>query len=250
MIQTEIRTVDISEIKPNPDNPRTITDKALDQIKSSLVEFPEMMQLREIVVDENMIILGGNMRYHGLMQLGEETAIAKIVTGLTPHQKREFIIKDNSQFGQWDMDALANQFSGEPLHEWGLEVPEAFTDPIGDHNIYTRNIEAPIYEPKDEAPPDPSTLLDDTKTKELRAEIDSSDIPGEIAEFLSAAAGRHTVFDYKLIAEYYAHAAPDIQTLMENSALVIIDFDRAIELGYVRLSEEIAAQYTEDYGDA
>ena len=89
----------------------------------SLQDFPEMLELREIIVDENNIILGGNMRYRALKQIGEKECIAKIVTGLTADQKREFIIKDNSNFGEYDMDALANLWSDLPLAEWGVDVP-------------------------------------------------------------------------------------------------------------------------------
>jgi len=113
---------------------------------------------------------------------------------------------------------------------------------------YTRNIQAPIYDPKGEKPAI-NELYDETRTKELLAEIEASDLPEEEKEFLRVAARRHTVLNYKRIAEYYAHSDLNIQALMENSALVIIDFDKAIELGYVKLSENIAAQYHEDYGD-
>lgn len=79
-----------------------------------------MMELREIVVDENMMILGGNMRYRALKEAGEKECIAKIADGLTPEQKREFIIKDNASFGEWDMDILANVFDDLPLVDWGI----------------------------------------------------------------------------------------------------------------------------------
>ena len=113
---------------------------------------------------------------------------------------------------------------------------------------YTRNIQAPIYEPKGEKPAI-NELYDETRTNELLAEIESSELPESEKEFLRVAARRHTILNYKRIAEYYAHSAQNVQALMENSALVIIDFDRAIELGYVKLSEQIAAQYHKDYGD-
>lgn len=114
----------LSQIKLNPDNPRRIGKVEMERLVKSLKEFPEMMQLREIVVDENNIILGGNMRYRALKQIGEKECIAKIVTGLTADQKREFIIKDNAAFGQYDMDALANLWSDLPLVEWGVDLPE------------------------------------------------------------------------------------------------------------------------------
>jgi len=114
----------LSQIKPNPTNPRKIGKVEMERLVKSLQDFPEMMELREIIVDENNIILGGNMRYRALKQIGEKECIAKIVTGLTVDQKREFIIKDNSAFGQYDMDALANLWSDLPLVEWGVDLPE------------------------------------------------------------------------------------------------------------------------------
>ena len=125
MIKIEVRRVNIFDIKPNPDNPRTIGKKEMNSLVKSMKEFPEMLQLREIVVDENMTILGGNMRYRGLQQLGENECVAKIVTGLTDEQKREFIIKDNGEsWGQWDFDALANGWGDMPLTDWGVGLPE------------------------------------------------------------------------------------------------------------------------------
>jgi len=120
----------LSQIKPNPTNPRKIGKVEMERLVKSLQDFPEMMELREIIVDENNIILGGNMRYRALKQIGEKECVAKIVTGLTVDQKREFIIKDNSNFGSYDMDALANLWSDLPLVEWGVDLPDDWLNPI------------------------------------------------------------------------------------------------------------------------
>lgn len=117
----------LSQIKLNPDNPRSIGKVEMERLVKSLQDFPEMLELREIIIDENNIILGGNMRYRALKQIGEKECVAKIVTGLTLDQKREFIIKDNSSFGQYDMDALANLWSDLPLAKWGVDLPEDWT---------------------------------------------------------------------------------------------------------------------------
>ncbi|MFH2018839.1 MAG: ParB N-terminal domain-containing protein, partial [bacterium] len=114
----------LSKIQLNPDNPRTITGPALEKLIKSLKGFPEMMELREIVVDENMTVLGGNMRILALQKSGAKTCTAKVVTGLTDDQKREFIIKDNSEFGQWDFDLLANGWGELPLVDWGVDLPK------------------------------------------------------------------------------------------------------------------------------
>ena len=133
-MNVETQTVKLSAIRPNPDNPRTITGKDMDRLVKSLQDFPEMMELREIVVDETMTILGGNMRYQALKKSGAKEATAKIVKGLTPEQKREFVIKDNSNFGEWNMEALANEWADLPLAEWGLDLPSHLFDPIPDEN--------------------------------------------------------------------------------------------------------------------
>jgi len=123
-MKVEIKKVDISDIKPNPDNPRQINKTQMERLEKSLKEFPDMMQLREIVCDEDLTILGGNMRYLALKSAGEKEAIVKIASGLTPEQKREFVIKDNASFGEWDIDVLANAWDDLPLVDWGVDLPE------------------------------------------------------------------------------------------------------------------------------
>ena len=123
-MKTSIKTVKITDIKLNPDNPRTITGKKMTDLVKSMTSFPEMLNIREIVVDETMTILGGNMRYLALKKSGAKECTAKIVTGLTPEQKREFVIKDNAGFGEWNFDELANEWADLPLAEWGVDLPE------------------------------------------------------------------------------------------------------------------------------
>jgi ParB-like chromosome segregation protein Spo0J len=124
MMKVEIKEVKISEIKLNPNNPRRISKQDMDRLVKSLAEFPDMLNIREIVVDETMTILGGNMRYLALKKSGAKAATAKIVSGLTKEQKREFVIKDNSNFGEYDFDALANGWGDLPLVDWGVDLPE------------------------------------------------------------------------------------------------------------------------------
>lgn len=113
---------------------------------------------------------------------------------------------------------------------------------------YSSKVEAPIYEPKNKKP-HLLELYNTYKTNRLILEIQNSQIEDEEKEFLIEAAKRHTVFHYENIADYYSHASKDMQLLMEKSALVIIDFDKAIQLGYVRLCDEIREQYMTEYGE-
>ena len=114
---------------------------------------------------------------------------------------------------------------------------------------YSSKIKAPIYTPSAEKP-SIFKLYDNTKTKELVENILKSNVSKEEKDFLIEAARRHIVFDYRLIADYYANSDKEMQELMEQSALVIIDFNKAIEYGYAELSEEIADQYLKDTENA
>lgn len=126
--------VPLSQIRPNEDNPRLIKEEKFKKLVKSLREFPEMIELRPIVVDEGWTVLGGNMRLRALQELKVQEAPVTQVEGLTPEQKREFIIKDNASFGDWDWDILANQWDAELLPDWGLDVwiPDLDPDQLGE----------------------------------------------------------------------------------------------------------------------
>lgn len=113
---------------------------------------------------------------------------------------------------------------------------------------YSSKIEAPIYEPKNKKP-HLLELLEDSKTKRIIREIQASNVSEDEKLFLIEAAKRHTVFHYENIADYYSHSSKEMQHLMERSALVIIDFNKAIEYGYIRLCDDIKSQYLEEYGE-
>ncbi len=128
-------------------------------------------------------------------------------------------------------DMLRATVTGQSLQEI---IEEAAINPA--ENPYTHKVETPIYTPTGEVP-DIGSLTNTTRRDVLVANVEAAAIPDEVKRFLRAAAERHVVFDYRLVAEYYANASPEIQRLMEDSALVIVDFNRAIELGYVNLHE-------------
>jgi len=112
----------INELKPNLDNPRIIKDDKFKKLVQSIKDFPEMLELRPIIVDENMTILGGNMRHKACIEAGLKEVHVKIAKGLTEEQKKEFIVKDNVGFGEWEWDILANEWNSLDLSEWGLDV--------------------------------------------------------------------------------------------------------------------------------
>lgn len=115
--------VKISEVKPNDSNPRIIKDDKFKKLVRSIKEFPQMLEIRPIVVDENNIVLGGNMRLKACKEAGLKDVYIIKASELTEEQKQEFIIKDNVGFGEWDWDMIANEWDVEKLDEWGLNVP-------------------------------------------------------------------------------------------------------------------------------
>ena len=129
------QTVPINEVKSNPNNPRIIKDDKFKKLVASIKELPQMLQLRPIVVNEDMIVLGGNMRLKACKEAGlKEIPIIK-ASELNEEQQRAFIIKDNVGFGEWDWDALANEWDAEQLEEWGLDVWKVEEEPSLDELI-------------------------------------------------------------------------------------------------------------------
>jgi hypothetical protein len=115
--------MNINEIKPNPNNPRIIKDDKFKKLVKSIQDFPQMLELRPIVIDENNIVLGGNMRLKACIEAGLTDVPVKQAKELTEEQKKEFIVKDNVGYGEWDWDDLANNWDVEDLTEWGLDIP-------------------------------------------------------------------------------------------------------------------------------
>ena len=121
--------VKISEVKLNPNNPRLIKDDKFKKLVQSIKDFPEMLKIRPIVVNKDMIILGGNMRYKACKEAGLKE-IPIIITDLTEEQQREFLIKDNTSGGEWDWEVLANEWDAEQLEAWGLDIPNFEVDEV------------------------------------------------------------------------------------------------------------------------
>ena len=118
----KIENVKLSDIKLNPNNPRLIKDDKFKKLVQSIIDFPEMLKIRPIVVNEDMIILGGNMRFKACKEAGlKEVPIIK-TKGLSEEKQREFLIKDNIAGGEWDWNLLANEWDELKLTEWGLDV--------------------------------------------------------------------------------------------------------------------------------
>jgi DNA modification methylase len=142
----------LSDIKPNPDNPRIIKDDKFAKLVKSIKEFPEMLKIRPLVVNADMVVLGGNMRLKACQAAGLTEVPVILANDLTPEQEREFIIKDNVGFGEWEWETLANEWDANQLAEWGLDIPD-----------FEKVTEEGLTDPDEvpEAPFTPTTVLGD-----------------------------------------------------------------------------------------
>jgi hypothetical protein len=129
MSNPAITILPIEQIKLNDANPRYIKENRFEQLVQSLIEFPDMLHIRPIVIDENGVALGGNMRMHAALRLAYTEVPTIRVVGWSEEKKREFIIKDNASFGEWDWDVLGNEWSDQPLEAWGIDLPKDWLEP-------------------------------------------------------------------------------------------------------------------------
>jgi ParB-like chromosome segregation protein Spo0J len=127
--------VSIKDIKPNPNNPRLVKDDKFKKLVQSIKDFPQMLDIRPIVVNKDMIVLGGNMRLKACKEAGLKDIPIIKAEDLTEEQQREFIIKDNVGYGEWDWELIANEWDAQKLNEWGLDIPDFAIAPTEDELI-------------------------------------------------------------------------------------------------------------------
>jgi hypothetical protein len=253
----KIEQLPTADLIPYARNSRTHTDFQVAQIASSIREFGFT---NPVLIDaENGIIAG-----HGRVMAASKLGLAKVpcirLAHLTETQKRAYIIADNKLAlnAGWDEEMLALELADLRELDFDLDLTgfeaegiEAILNPPepgdGLSDDYTHKVDAPVYEPKGDHPP-ASELINRVRADELAKQIEKAKLPADIAEFLKVAASRHIIFDYGKIAEFYCHADKTTQELMEDSALVIIDFKKAMQLGYVKLKEEIADALESEQG--
>jgi len=253
--ELKIDYVATADLVPYSNNSRTHSEKQVAQVASSIQEFGFT---NPILIDENQGIIAGHGRLLAAQKLGLSEVPTITLEGLTEAQRKAYVIVDNKLAlnAGWDDDMLKVEM--ERLQEMSFdldvlgfdekELMAILDDSDGDGDAYTKKVDIPTYEPSEQKP-EITDLYDDNRTQALIDEIEQSDIPIEEKTFLKRAAGRHTVLNFELIADYYAHSDTKMQELMENNALVIIDFQKAIQQGYVVLSDKISEQYDKDYGD-
>lgn len=252
-----IKTVPVDSLTPDPLNARRHGARNLDAIKNSLDRFG---QRRPLVVTEDLVVVAGNGTLEAAKSLGWDRIAVTVYPG-TEEEARAYSIADNrtAELAEWDRTMLLStieDLSAElrPFTGFTLEEAEEETKPEGDEKAekvskYTAAVNVPQYQPTGERPATTS-LLDRTRTRSLQNRIQATPgLPDDVREFLLYAAERHTVFDYRLIAEFYAQADAQTQQLMEDSALVIIDVEDAIRLGYVKMMDALTQMRLEDSGE-
>lgn len=250
--------VHIDDVKPWENNPRN-NDHAVAHVAKSIERFGWGAPI--IARRSDGVIIAGHTRHKAAQHLGMDKVLVRYMD-LDPAQSAALALADNklNELADWNGDQLTEvlqDLADQSFDLSGLGWDESSLDEILnqdsmsflDEEKYTPKIVPPTYEPKGDNPPT-SSLYDTAKTDELLNQISTVEMPEEVAVFLRHAASRHTVFDYEKIAEFYCHASPEVQHLMESSALVIIDFDRAIAEGFVRMTQELAGIAALDGSDA
>jgi len=237
-----LETVAIESLNLDPNNARRHSKKNLDAISASLNKFGQ----RKPIVVHNGVVIAGNGTLEAAKSLGwNEISITRCPDNWDADTAMAYALADNrsSELAEWGDDVLAAQLKelderGWDLSDLGFTSKEFEDIKAGEENPYTKTVNLPQYEIVGDKPV-MSDLFNEDKAKELRNEILAADLPEDVQDFLIMAANRHTVFNYSKIAEYYPHATPEIQELMEKSALVIIDLDDAIRYGYAAFVETI-----------
>lgn len=249
----EIEYVALDKLTPYARNSRTHSAEQVKQIAASIREFGFT---NPVLIDDDETIIAGHGRVLAAQHL-QLTDVPCIRLGyLTETQRRAYVIADNKLAlnAGWDEQLLKLEL--EELHLDGFDLgkigfgADEMSAVLGlsnaefgdESSIYTHKVQAPTYTPTGEKPSF-NEIVNRERHDELIAEINSSNADDETKQFLRLAATRHLRFNYQNVAEWYAHQTPEIQSLAEASALVIIDFERAIELGYVKLTQDIKDVY-------
>ena len=242
------------DLIPFVHNWRTHPDGQRKAVAASLTELGYFSPVEAWTAEDGrLVLLDGHLRQELIAaDIGPETEIPVVILDLTEDEaKKAILVKDPlAGMAEANEEMLAGLLAEVDLSsdEWAemsarlnalAWIGDAGAEEAKDDDrAYTDKIEAPVYKPNGEKPPI-AAMINRDKTKELVAGIDAADLPADIKDFLRLAAERHTVFNFRQIAEFYCHAEAMLQDLMERSGLVIIDFSKAIEYGFVHLTERL-----------
>ena len=236
-----LKEMRVDDLIPYENNPRK-NDAAVDAVAASIREFGFKVP---IIADADNVIVAGHTRLKAAKKLGLETVPVIMADDLTEDQIKAFRLADNKtgELAEWDFEKLETELaaisSDIDMAAFGFSIPEDDEgDGDEDDDPYSDKTNIPQYDITGVVP-DLSECVDESKTNELLEEIENSDLGFKEKDFLRKAAQRHLAFNYRNVAEYYAAASPEMQKLMEKSALVIIDYNDAIMNGYTKLSQRI-----------
>ena len=238
----------INRLKTNQNNPRIIKDDKFKKLVKSIQDFPEMMEKRPMVcvtdTDGKLYPLGGNMRLKALQELKYKEipdAWIMLADEWSEEKRKEFTIKDNVGFGEWDWDTLANEWNVEELTEWGLDIP-MLNDKDEQQEIEDLfSIELPFYTPSEDLP-NVNDLARTNTTKELNEKIDSLKIDDELKSILKIRASFFTDFNFQKIADYYAQQTDEVKEVFEDLGMVILAPKEALKRGFINLKNEITEE--------
>jgi hypothetical protein len=253
----ELKRVRAGDLIPNPKNWRTHPTAQQDALRGVLAEVGYASALIARETDDGLMLVDGHLR----AETTPDAEVPVLVLDINEAESDLLLAtldplaamagqNDDRLAGLLETVSSSNDTVNALLQTLvngyePLMIPES--EPLD--SKYSQIVDSPIYEPSG---PKPSIddLSDRVTADELIREIREADLPGDIERFLLDAAERHVAFNYQRIANYYAHAPAGIKSLMEHSALVVIDYDQAIERGFVQLKEDVDAAFHEDYPDA
>ena len=239
----------LTDIHPYENNPR-FNDEAVDAVAASIQEFGFKVP---IVLDSEGVIVAGHTRWKAALKLQLEEVPCVVADDLSPEQIKAFRLSDNkvAELAYWNEEALAKELeeiADIDMSAFGFDGEESDLGDEMEDDTYTAAVNIPQYEVTGKKPTI-AEMLDTEKADTLIAKIQGSGVSEEEKAFLIRAAHRHNVFNYGNVAEYYAHASPEMQALMEESALVIIDVGNAIANGYATLMGEVLDAMEGDEGN-
>lgn len=243
----EIINKKISELKPYKNNPRN-NKEAVKYVANSIKEFGFKVP---IIIDKNNEIISGHTRLEASKELGLKEVPCIIANDLSKEQVKAFRLADNkvSEIAEWDFDLLDEELKDITeldMSDFGFDLEFEKIEEEKQDITYTNKIDIPQYRITGEKPKI-LELVEQEKANKFIDKINKLNISDEEKEFLIKASTRHYAFNYSKIAEYYAHSNKEMQEIMEELALVIIDYDNAIKNGYTLLSKEIDKMSEEDY---
>jgi len=221
--------INVSDLKLNKDNPRSIEDEKLEKLKKSIKEFPKMMTLRPIVVDSDNVVIAGNMRLKAIVKLGMKDIPpdwVKKAEDLTEAEKKEFIVKDNLAFGSWDWEVLKEDWDLDQLENWGLEAMEAMEveGKTETEKLSKLEFEDIYYTPEKIPEINLDDCIDTEKMEKKLDVVEKADVSEDIRDVLKLFCYRFLKIDFQRVADFYSfNATEEEKKVIERLRMVLVD---------------------------